>query len=193
MVKNEKGGSKSKKLGRKHVNESSGKSNNNTNINVRYAGESGESGEIYAVVSKMYGNNMCLVECADGISRNCIIRKKFTGRRKKGNELTQGVWVLVGERDWEILVAGKKPRCDLLEVYSSEEKNKIEAMCGDEVIRLSKLKFENDDKGGGGDSSFDFVNSETSLYEKIISEESDEKNNDNISNKKLPLINIDDI
>ena len=189
MVKNVKGGKKSKKMGRKHVNETEGSVQN---INVRYAQE---EGEMYAVVSKMYGNNMCLVECADGIARNCIIRKKFTGRRKGDNIVAQGVWVLVGERQWEVLLAGKTPKCDLLEVYSSEEKEKLEKSSNVDVRRLSKLKFDNDNnKGGGGDSPYDFVSSETSLYEKIISEEANENSN-NISGVKgmAPLINFDDI
>ncbi len=188
MVKNEKGGNKSKKLGRKHVNETSGKSQQN--INVRYAKE---DGEMYAVVSKIFGNNNCLVECADGIARQCIIRKKFTGRRKKDNVLAPGVWVLVGERDWEVLIAGKKPRCDLLEVYSGEEKTKLEGSSHVDVKRLSKLTF---DKDGEEDSSCDFISSETSLYEKIIAE-ADEENggieNIVVSKETAQLFNIDDI
>jgi translation initiation factor IF-1 len=189
MVKNEKGGNKSKKLGRKHVNETSIKSGQN--IHVRYAKE---DGEMYAVVSKNYGSNTCLVECADGVARHCIIRKKFTGRRKKDNIISAGVWVLVGTRDWEVLVAGKKPKCDLLEVYSSEEKNKLEGTSHIDVRRLSKLSF-SDDKDTE-DSSCDFINSETSLYEKILAEvEEGDDNGINIvvSNKTQELINIDDI
>lgn len=181
MVKNEKGGNKSKKLGRKHINDSNAKSQQD--INVRYATE---EGEMYAVVSKVYGNNMCLVECNDGVSRNCIIRKKFSGRRKKDNILTQGVWVLVGERDWEILIAGKKPRCDLLEVYSNEEKHKLENSNGVDVRRLSKLTFDKDK--GDGDSSCDFISSETSSYQKIISESGEEGKSS--SNQ---IFNFDDI
>ena len=187
MVKNEKGGNKSKKLGRKHINDSSAKSQQE--INVRYASE---EGEMYAVVSKVYGNNMCLVECNDGVSRNCIIRKKFTGRRKKDNILTQGVWVLVGERDWEILIAGKKPRCDLLEVYSNEEKHKIENSSGVDVRRLSKLTFDKDDKGDG-DSSCDFISSETSSYQKIISEEGGGGGGGKSSSSSNETFNFDDI
>lgn len=189
MVKNEKGGNKSKKLGRKHVNETSGKTNEN--IHVRYAKE---EGEMYAVVSKNYGSNTCLVECADGVARNCIIRKKFTGRRKKDNIISSGVWVLVGTRDWEVLTSGKKPKCDLLEVYSSEEKNKLEGSSHVDVRRLSKLSF--GDNKDAEDSSCDFISSETSLYEKILEEEAVEcKNNNGISTNGISTqtINIDDI
>jgi len=192
MVKNEKGGNKSKKLGRKHVNETNGKSSEN--IHVRYAKE---EGEMYAVVSKNYGSNMCLVECADGVARNCIIRKKFTGRRKKDNIISAGVWILVGTRDWEVLTAGKKPKCDLLEVYSTEEKSKLEVSSHIDVRRLSKLSFS--DNKDVEDYSCDFISSETSLYEKILADV-DEGGNDkgmNIvtssSSKPSQLINIDDI
>jgi translation initiation factor IF-1 len=192
MVKNEKGGNKSKKLGRKHVNDTtSGKSGQN--IHVRFAKE---EGEMYAVVSKNYGSNMCLVECADGVARNCIIRKKFTGRRKKDNIISPGVWILVGTRDWEVLTAGKKPKCDLLEVYSSEEKIKLEGSSHIDVRRLSKLAFS--DNKDEEDFSCDFISSETSLYEKILAETDEGDGKDDginivTSNKTAQTINIDDI
>ena len=190
MVKNEKGGKKSKMMGRKHLKEKD--EGSQQSINVRYAKE---NGEIYAVVSKIFGGTMCLVECADGVSRNCIIRRKFAGRRKKDNVLTQGVWVLVGERDWEVLTAGKKPRCDLLEVYSAEEKNKLENSSNVDVRRLSKMKF--DDNNDNEDSSHDFITSETLLYEKILAEnnDDDEDGGGGGGGKKKPTqaFNFDDI
>ena len=51
---------------------------------------------MYAVVSKLFGNCMCKVMCYDGYNRLCIIRKKFTGRRKTDNIVSAGSVLLVG-------------------------------------------------------------------------------------------------
>ena len=70
----------------------------------------------------MLGNNMCEVVCIDGKDRQCVIRGKFSGRGKRQNKLSKGIWVLVGLRDWEV---SSKKRCDWLEVYSESDRNKI--------------------------------------------------------------------
>ena len=113
MVKNF-GGNKAKKFARKSVNNISDRS-------TRYAIE---DGEIYAVVTKMMGNNICQVICIDGKTRLCIIRRKFTGKGKRDNFLVRGKWVLVGLRDWEV-VKEDKEKCDLLEVYSDYNKEML--------------------------------------------------------------------
>jgi len=62
-------------------------------------------------------------KCEDGVTRICIIRNKFRGRGKRDNMLTAGIWILIGIRDWEVKHPDKKSTCDLLYVYSEEDKN----------------------------------------------------------------------
>lgn len=118
MVKNS-GGNKCKRGAQKHM----------AGSYTRHIVEKNhaEPCEIYAVVVKLYGGSNCEVQCEDGITRMCIIRNKFRGRGKRDNFLLTGVWVLVGTRDWEIKHNGKPPNCDLLYVYSEDEKNKLKA------------------------------------------------------------------
>ena len=110
MVKNKKGGSSHKKMARKFVN------NNATPRKLRKAKP--DDGEIYAKVTQMYGNGMCNVMCMDGVERLCIIRRRFKGRNKRDNLVVAGSIILVGLRNWELLSGNKKPKVDLLYVYS---------------------------------------------------------------------------
>ena len=109
MVKNN-GGNKAKKFASKSFN-----------VPQKATRFAIDSGEVYAIINKILGGNMCEVLCIDGIIRNCIIRGKFSGKRKRDNILTRGKWVLVGLRDWEI-TAKEKQKCDLLEVYTDVDK-----------------------------------------------------------------------
>jgi len=116
MVKNGKGGNKGKKIGRKHL----GGGGFGGGLRVRQ-----EEGEMYGVVMKLFGGPNCEVHCEDGKSRLCIIRNKFRGRGKRGNEIRSGIWVMVGAREWEADVPGKLQKCDLLEVYTDADKKKL--------------------------------------------------------------------
>jgi len=119
MVKNVKGGSKHKKLARRTVNHST----QSEKVRVSVC-----EGEIYASVSKLYGNGRASVTCNDNIERNCVIRKKFRGKNKsRGNELRIGTYVLVGRREFE--TGKEKEVTDLLYVYSN-----------DQVIKLTKME-----------------------------------------------------
>jgi initiation factor 1A len=113
MVKNATGGNKSKKQARS--------SSSAPQQNIRKAKE---EGEIYAAVTKIFGGPNCQVMCNDGISRSCIIRNKFKTKGKRDNNITIGSWILVGIRDWEVRSDGTQ-KCDLLEVYSHSEKDKL--------------------------------------------------------------------
>ena len=117
MVKNNTGGNKATRQGRRFATEQQGGSNKG----VRKATE---LGEIYAAVTKIFGGSTCEVKCNDGVIRQCVIRGKFAFKGKRENTLISGIWVLVGLRDWEVRASGL-PRCDLLEVYSSVEKEKL--------------------------------------------------------------------
>ena len=141
MVYNVGGGNKSKGLARKFVVQSHAIGNSKT---VRVAKEVGEQ---YAVVQKHLGNCMCTVVCSDGYRRLCIIRKKFTGRRKTDNNISSGSVVLIGLRDYSSgsneSESGKDTkRCDLLYVYSDQEKEKLRKLCD-----LSKLSSSLEDSG----------------------------------------------
>ena len=107
MVKNQTGGNKAKRQGRKFTAP--------TNSKFRVALE---DGEIYAIVTKHFGNAMIEVLGIDHVYRLCVIRNKFRGRGKRDNSVSVGTWVLIGEREWEKDNLEKKPKCDLLEVYS---------------------------------------------------------------------------
>ena len=110
MVKNF-GGNKSKRIARKYIN-------TNSNTNTRKAEK---EGEIYGIITKLYGNGRAEVLCIDNISRILIIRKKFKGRNKRNNNVALNTWVLAGLRLWEVIQQDSKETCDLLEVYDSSD------------------------------------------------------------------------
>ena len=134
MVKNTHGGSGHKKFARKSTN--AGGSNNR--IRTTECGY-----EKYAIVTKMCGNNIIHVYCLDNVARLCHIRGKFSGRRKRDNFVAVGTWVMIGLRDYDDneenaipAVASATPmpgattriklkECDLLEVYTSVEKERL--------------------------------------------------------------------
>lgn len=122
MVKNTTGGSKTKGQARKLINVDS----KTTNKMLRL---SNDPLEMYAQVTKNLGNGMCTVLCTDEIVRLCHIRGKFRGRGKRDNLVSLGSWLLVGIREWEKDKDDpKKPQnCDLLEVYSDYDKEKLKA------------------------------------------------------------------
>ena len=117
MVKNFKGGSKHKKYARKSGNDSSG-----FDERVR---KSANSDEIYAGVTKILGNGRVEIICNDGKTRQCIIRNKFRGKNKRGNEVTTGTVILAGRRSWETPNPDKMETCDLLCVYNGSQVNKL--------------------------------------------------------------------
>lgn len=93
-------------------------------------------GEMYAVVTKVYGNGMCEVKCIDDKVRTCVIRKKFRGRRKRENFVGKGVVVLVGMRTWERPGDDGKEKCDLLEVYTMAEVRKLKQRSNENFDKL---------------------------------------------------------
>lgn len=114
MVKNS-GGNKAKKQARKGVVVSTALQN------VRYVSE---VGEMYAIITTIFGGKNCQVMCDDGISRRCTIRRKFMMSRRGDNMIAVGTWVMVGLYDWEKRSDGSQT-CDIIEVYSPGEKEKL--------------------------------------------------------------------
>ena len=130
MVKNN-GGNKAKKFARKSVN-----------VIERSTRYSIEDGELYAIVLKLMGNNICEVLCIDGETRTCVIRKKFSGKGKRDNLLSRGKWILIGLREWQI-TNKEKEKCDLLEVYTDFNKETLDKIMdmpsySDEILNISK-------------------------------------------------------
>jgi initiation factor 1A len=124
MVKNTHGGSGHKKFARKHTG---GAKSNKLRV-------SEDEGELYAIVTKMLGNGMFHCYCIDGTVRLGHIRGKFTGRGKRENMVEGGKWVLIGLREWDVpseksssISKGKEKmqQCDLLEVYSDMDKQRL--------------------------------------------------------------------
>ena len=186
MVKNLKGGSKGKKMGRKFMTAPVDK-------RIRLAEE---EGEIYGVVTKLLGNGMFYVNDPDGKERLVVMRNKFRGRGKRDNSVVQGGWVLVGEREFESCV---KPKHDLLEVYNDVEKHKMKSS-GNPIF--AKLRSEHDNKISSkenDDVSFEFSNKNIVDYnaqiENIVSDcvEKSELIVMDIGEDEDELLDVDDI
>lgn len=182
MVKNTSGGKKAKGSARKF---------SNTTIKSKLIQSSNEY-EMYAIVKKLLGDNRCKVLCHDNIERTCIIRGIFRGRNKKSNNVVVNGCVLVGLRDFEKKIMEEISdikNCDLLEVYTDEEKEKlksIELSINWKILSNEELTYGNkiSDKDNT-DDNFSFVNNYT------IIEEDDENNEikENVEN----IIDINDI
>jgi len=144
-------------MGRKFVTSSS------TNKKVRLAEE---EGEIYAVVTKLFGNGMFSANDPDGKERLCIMRNKFRGRSKRDNSVCLGTWVLIGEREFESCA---KPKHDLLEVYSDIEKQKLKHS-GNPIFSQLRCDFDNKNKETGEEEEDDLVfdNGETDKYNELL-------------------------
>ena len=133
MVKNSFGGSGAKKMGRKFQGGGGGGGNRALRLVE-------DEDEMYAAVTKMLGNGMCEVMCNDANKRLCIIRNKFRGRGKRDNNVAIGTWLMIGERSWESCGGGgntKLQKCDLLEVYNDNEKQKLKKVNGVELMNLA--------------------------------------------------------
>ncbi len=124
MVKNT-GGNKSKKIARKNVSYS-----------TRDVRRATDENEMYAAVTKIYSSQRCSVIGADGKTYQCNVRGKFLKNKSGGgSDLSPGVWILIGFYDWEVRSDGSK-NCDLLEIYTSVEKDKLKQI---ETRHLSVL------------------------------------------------------
>jgi len=164
MVKNVKGGSGHKSQARKFVEPAK-----QFAVKTRIVKE---DGEMYAQVTKLLGNGMCTVLCEDNKNRLCIIRGKFRGRGRRDNLLSNGKWIMVGIREYESEKAGKLDNCDLLEVYSDLDKERLKAQPG-----VDWKKFvENDNINSFTDSTqcaIEFTDAKEEDYSQIMEESSD--------------------
>jgi len=99
---------------------------------------------MYASVTKIYSSQRCSVLGADGNTYQCTIRGKFLKNKRSGEGLINGAWILIGFYDWEVRSDGSK-KCDLLEIYSNLEKDKLKQS---EARHLAGL-IKNDTSDGG--------------------------------------------
>ncbi len=165
-----------KHLARKHVNGSSQQANKFLRVSLCKE-------EIYAYVTRILGNSMCMVKCVDGYDRLCHIRGKFTGRSKRENALAQGTWVLIGLRQWDAdkefaLTASKTnkkvQKCDLLEIYSASEREKlrVQEKIFQDIIESNNSDAKNscDDDEFTAKSTIEFKDAQTLEYQEIIAQ-----------------------
>ena len=165
MVKNEKGGCNGKKVAHKHAVKS-------TKSGLRI---SQNKSEIYGVVKRLNGNTFD-VTCIDDKERRCFIRGKFKGRGKRDNIIEVDKWVLIGIREFQQAPKenavksnskGKKEMemCDLLEVYSSGERDTLKRTHGIFMKESEQSTVVVED-------SYEFVDTDTLRYQKIVSSSS---------------------
>lgn len=108
--------------------------------------------------------------------RRCFIRGKFKGRGKRDNIIEVDKWVLIGLREFQqapselVLVNGKKEMemCDLLEVYSSSEKETLKRTHG-VYMKESELS-RSVAATAASEETLQFVDMDTLRYQKIASE-----------------------
>jgi translation initiation factor IF-1 len=134
MVKNS-GGCRTKGLARKLVNAP-------VSDRVR---KIEEEGECYAIVSKMLGNGMCLVNILqdDNILPNivCHIRGKFRGRNKKANLVVIGSFLIVGLRTWEHNINA----CDLVYIINQPNSLNISPILFNSIYSINHTIDSNSD------------------------------------------------
>ena len=126
MVKNNFGGNKAKGFARKNL------AKRDTALRT-----ADETGEIYAQAVKVMGGSIASAIDIDGNPLRAHIRGKFRGRGKRDNFIGPGTWLLVGLHSWEgdksTAKVGEIRNCDILEVYSDSDKNRLkEVTCFEE-------------------------------------------------------------
>jgi len=178
MVKNA-GGNKSKKQARKTVGPPTAVQN------VRYVKE---AGEMYAVITKIYGGKTCQVMCDDGVSRRCTIRRKFMMSRRGDNALAVGSWLMAGLYDWEKRADGTQT-CDILEVYSTGEREKLKQTVNTKILKhIMAVNNALDDNKNGSE----FVFSDT-LADIANEDEDDEDGDEDDEVKPAPIIPLKEL
>lgn len=172
MVKNQNGGNKSKRMGRKFMTTGPAR--------TRF---SEDPDEIYACCIKMHGPS-CDVLCIDGKTRLCHIRNKFKGRGKRDSFIAIGTWLLIGRRGFEGERQDRKENSDLLEVYNDNDKQILQQRehekSWDILISVKSISTNYTEEG-----DIEFGDSNTMEYEKLISNATSKSANVEIVSNKL--------
>jgi len=167
MVKNTNGGSSTKKFARKNFTKGS------SSLRI-----SENSLELYVQVSKILGGSSCRVIDLDKKELLCHIPGKFRGRNKRDNFISISSWLLVGLRDWESPKKDKLLNCDVIEVYSDTDKDKLK----NSIIDINWNTFiSNDNKMVGNSSTTDdslddgfvFADEKMQEYQELIKSQID--------------------
>jgi initiation factor 1A len=163
MVRNTEGGSGHKSQARKNVVSSAEKNSHRLRLVEN-------EGEIYAQVSKNFGNGMCEVICNDNVNRLCIIRGKYRGRGKRDNQIRVKSIVMVGLREWETHFENSKKlqKCDLLEVYSDYD---VERLKKSSDITWSNFDMEESAYQYATDDIVHFSDNTEEDYKKLVEDD----------------------
>jgi translation initiation factor IF-1 len=153
MVKNLKGGNKAKGQGRKYT------SNYASRAALRL---SVSDLEIYACVTKHFGQGRCLVKTVDDKELQCVIRHKF---KKRNSNVLVGSIILVGLREWE--GPDNYKICDLLELYDQEDHNTLKTIPTSYIHKLDKHIHHYTDKDKDEDNLFSFSENCEDMSENI--------------------------
>ena len=97
------------------------------------------------------------VHCIDDKVRLCIVRGKFRGRHKKSNFVNIGSWVLIGLREWETHKEDQKSKCDLLEIYSIGDVDRLQKTISANWKILANNDFSRIEKTGEEDMNVIFT------------------------------------
>jgi translation initiation factor IF-1 len=187
MVKNS-GGNKAKGYARKNI--SSGTQQQSLRL-------SSDPAELYAQAIKILGGAICRVVDINGNEMNCHIRGKFRGRGKRNNTITSGTWLLIGLREWEKEPSlGKLLNCDLIEVYSDSDKERLKNIVTNvnwslfitNDTKTINSSYINEDSIG----EIEFSN-KSHEYEELINAQLAESKNTIINTEDGKLIDVDDI
>jgi len=172
MVKNNQGGNKSKRMGRKFLQKGPSK--------TRF---SEDPDEIYACCLKMHGPS-CDVLCIDGKTRLCFIRNKFKGRGKRDSLISIGTWLLVGRRSFEGEKENKKENCDLMEVYSENDKKILQQHEHDKPWSVLNIIQSYSESNTNKESGFEFSDGDTNDYEALVKE--------SVKNEHVKIVGLDE-
>lgn len=127
MVKNTKGGSKTKQTSRKV-----------TQTNINYSDLIKTDDQEYAKITKVNGGGRYEVLCTDKTERLGISR----GKINRCGKVTIGTLVLISKRDYQ------DSKCDIIHIYRTEERNyliKQGEVSSSFIGELSSLDSENEE------------------------------------------------
>jgi hypothetical protein len=189
MVKNNFGGNKAKGFARKNL------AKRDTALRVAE-----EEGEIYAQAVKVMGGSIASAIDLDGNPLRVHIRGKFRGRGKRDNFIAPGTWLLVGVHSWENDTSTGKAseirNCDILEVYSDNDKNRLKTSVTS--INWSKFitndtKILGDDKKGDDNEGIEFADEDTQEYEHLIASQASAGTSNTLIMDDGEVVDVDDI
>jgi hypothetical protein len=189
MVKNSTGGNKSKGFARKNLVK------RDTALRVAK-----EEGEIYAQAVKIMGGSIASVIDIEGNPLRAHIRGKFRGRGKRDNFIAAGTWLLVGLHSWEAdsstAKSGEIRNCDILEVYSDSDKNRLKtSVTSVDWSRFiaNDTKTIGDDRTGDDSGGIEFADEDTQDYEQLIAAQAASGKSNTIVMDDGEAIDVDDI